>query len=230
MDTTLSNFSGAWNEVDELIGILRAWGISFLVGLDYSGSPSKIVRDQESAVALIQHLAQCDEYPRVRDASIALFLLHPELANAVLQAIQESELEIAERIIVLTLATLYLQRLWLLRLTIALGHTPSFQEQRFEFLWESRNLPSPAYHYGKYGLSALQEAEQRRTGFPFTFIGDWQNQVDHLLLQEEAKHHSLEDMSSLFALLEEAQRNENEWELGQPNDHGAAIESFLQQL
>ncbi|HXL35928.1 MAG TPA: DUF6036 family nucleotidyltransferase [Ktedonobacteraceae bacterium] len=228
MDTTLSNFSGAWNEVDELIGILRAWGISFLVGLDYSGSPSKIVRDQESAVALIQHLAQCDEYPRVRDASIALFLLHPELANAVLQAIQESELEIAERIIVLTLATLYLQRLWLLRLTIALGHTPSFPEQRFEFLWESRNLPSPAYHYGKYGLSALQEAEQRRTGFPFTFIGDWQNQVDQLLLQEEAKHHQIQ--APLLLPLEETQYEQKLNMSMRPGVDKAAIESFLQQL
>ncbi len=76
---------------------------------------------------------------------------------------------------------------------IALGHTPSFPKQRFAFLWECRNLPPPAYHYGKSGLLALQEAEQRRTGFPFTFIGDWQNQVDQLLLQEEAKHNQVNE-------------------------------------
>jgi len=34
----------------------------------------------------------------------------------------------------------------------------------------------------------LQEAEQRRSGLPLNFIGDWQNQMDHLLIQEEAKH------------------------------------------
>jgi hypothetical protein len=78
-------------------------------------------------------------------------------------------------------------------LTIALGHAPSFPEQRFAFLWESRNLSPPAYHDGKYGLLALQKAEQRRTGCPFTFIGDWQNQVDQLLLQEEAKHHQVNE-------------------------------------
>jgi Nucleotidyltransferase of unknown function (DUF6036) len=228
MDTTLSNLSDAWNEVDELIGTLRAWGINYLVGLDYSGSPSRIERDQESSVALIQHLAQCDEYPRVRDASIALFLLHPELADSVLQAIKESEPEIAERITVLTLATLYLQRLWFLRLTIALGHIPSFPEQRFEFLWKSRNLPPPAYHYGKYGLSALQEAEQRRTGFPFTYIGDWQNQVDQLLLQEEAKHHQLQ--ASLLLPLEEKQYEQELNMSMRPGVDKEAIESFLQQL
>src|SRR5438552_11434542 len=203
MNTTLGNLPDSWNEIDELIGLLRAWGISYLVGLDHGNRPSRIERDQQSVVALIQRLAQCDEYPRVRDASISLFLLHPELADAVLQALHESDPEITERIAVLTLATLYLQRLWLFRLTMALGHTPCFPEQRFAFLWESRNLPPPAYHYGKYGLLALQEAEQRRTGFPFTFIGDWQNQVDQLLLQEEAKHH--QKQAPLLLPLEEKQ-------------------------
>jgi hypothetical protein len=193
MNTTLSNLPDSWNEVDELIDILRSWGISYLVGLAHNVRPARIDRDRQSVVALIQRLARCDDFPRVRDASISLFLLHPELADAVLQAIQESEPEIAERISVLTLATLYLQQLWSLRLTMALGHAPSFPEQRFAFLWESRNLPPPAYHDGKYGLLALQEAEQSRTGCPFTFIGDWQNQVDQLLLQEEAKHHQVNE-------------------------------------
>jgi len=141
MNTTLSNVPDSWNEVDELIGILRSWGITYLVGLDHSASFPVIDRDQQSAVALIQRLAQCDDFPRVRDASISLFLLHPELADAVLQALQESDSEITKRIAVLTLATLYLQRLWSFRLTIALGHAPAFPEQRFAFLWESRNLP-----------------------------------------------------------------------------------------
>src|SRR6266700_2265775 len=228
MNTTLSNLPDSWNEADELISILRAWGIGYLVGLDHGDSPPKIERDQQSAATVIQRLAQCDEYPRVRDASIALFLLHPELADAVLQAIQESEPEIAERIAVLTLATLYLQRLWSLRLTMALGHAPSFPEQRFAFLWESRNLPPPAYHDGKYGLLALQEAEQRRTGYPFTFIGDWQNQVDQLLLQEEAKHHQIH--IPLRIPQEETQDGQKLHMNMRQSVDKAAIESFLQQL
>jgi Nucleotidyltransferase of unknown function (DUF6036) len=228
MYTTLSNLPDSWNEIDELIGLLRAWGISYLVGLDHGDSPPKIELDQQSAVSFIQRLAQCDDYPRVRDASIALFLLHPELADAVLQAIQESEPEIAERIAVLTLATLYLQRLWSLRLTMALGQTTSFPEQRFSFLWESRNLPPPAYHDGKYGLIALQEAEQKRTGFPFTFVGDWQNQVDQLLLQEEAKHHQIQ---APLLLPLEGKLYEQELNMSmRPGVDKAAIEAFLQQL
>ena len=228
MNTTLSNLPDSWNEVDELISILRAWGINYLVGLDHSSNLSKIKRDQQSVVALIQRLAQCDEYPRVRDASISLFLLHPELADPVLQALQESEPEVAERIAVLTLATLYLQRLWSFRLTIALGYEPSFPEQRFAFLWESRNLPPPAYHYGKIGLLALQETEQRRTGYPFTFIGDWQNQVDQLLLQEEAKHHQIQ--IPLLLPQEEKQYGQELHMSMRPSVDKAAIESFLQHL
>jgi len=60
MNTTLSNLPDSWNEIDELIGLLRAWGISYLVGLDHGDSPTRIKRDQQSAVTLIQRLAQCD--------------------------------------------------------------------------------------------------------------------------------------------------------------------------
>ena len=212
----------------KLISILRAWNIYYLVGLDHSASFSRIDRDQQSAVTLIQRLAQCDEYPRVRDASISLFLLHPELADAVLQALQESDPEISERIAVLTLAALYLQRLWSFRLTMALGHAPSFPEHRFAFLWKSRKLPSPAYHYGKYGLLALQDAEQKRAGFPFTFVGDWQNQLDHLLLQEEAKHNQIQIPLQLPQ--EEAQDGQELHMSMRQSVDKAAIKSFLQQL
>src|SRR5947209_1098745 len=191
MKTALNNLPDAWKKIDQLISLLRSWGVTYLVGLDHSANPSNLQKELISPVELIRRLAQCDQYPRVRDASIALFILHPELADSILKALQESEPEVAEPIAVLTLATLYLQRLWSIRLTLALGHPPSFPEQPFAFLWQSRHLPPPDCHDGKWGLMALQEAEQIRTDLPLTFLGDWQNQVDHLLQQEEAKHHLL---------------------------------------
>ena len=225
MKTTPSSLPDSWNEVDQLISLLRSWGINYLVGLDHTASPSNL-QTETSPVVLIQRLARCDEYPRVRDASISLFLLHPELADSVLEALQESEPEVAEQIAVLTLATLYLQRLWFVRLTMALGHRPRFPEQRFAFLWQSRHLPPPACHYGKWGLLALQEAEQKRTGLPFIFTGDWQNQVDHLLLQEEAKRHRL--VEPVIIPVEE---DEQECNMSmRPSVDKTAIESFLQQL
>ena len=86
----------------------------------------KLATDRISVVEFLQRLAQCDEYPRVRDAIISLLLLHPELADAVEQALRESTAEVAERIAIPTLATLYLQRLWSVRLTIALGRQSMF--------------------------------------------------------------------------------------------------------
>ncbi len=189
MSITLNNQSVSTRDEDpsRLINALRSWGIGYLTDSG-TASISKRTAKRMPAIELVKRLAQC-KYPRVRDASISLFLLHPELADAALEAYQTSEPAIAEQIAVSILASLYLQRLWLFQLTSVLGHTPSFPEERFLHLWQSRNLPAPTCYQGEAGLIALQEAEQRRLGLPLNFIGDWQNQIDHLLLQEEAKHH-----------------------------------------
>ena len=161
-------------------------------------------------------------------ATISLFLLHPELADNILEALQESDPDVTEQIAVLTLATIYLQRLWSVRLALAFGYPPCFPEQRFAFLWQSRNLPLPACHYGKLGLLALQEYEQKRTTLPFTYIGDWQNQVDHLLFQEEAKHHKL---AILPVLPGNEQHNEPECVMSMRSSvDKTAIEAFLREL
>ncbi len=231
MSTTSSiQRDSAWNEADQLISILRTWGIGYLVGGDHPISPSDIAWDQQTAVTLIRRLAQC-EYPRVRDASISLFLLHPELAPAVLEAIQTSEPAVSEQIITLTLAALYLQRLWSYRLTMALGHEPSFPELPFAHLWQRRHLPPPSYHSGKWGLLALQEAEQGRTGLPFTFIGDWQNQLKHLLLQEELHYHHPKVPAKQLLKEDEPQYTMEDIEMSmRPNVDKARIEDFLKNL
>jgi len=92
---------------------------------------------------------------------------------------------------VLTLATLYLQQWWFFRLAFALGHLPRFPEAPFAFRWEERHLPSPDAGYGLHGLLALQEYQQQRYGAPLNFADDWQNQINHLLAQEEAHRREL---------------------------------------
>lgn len=231
MNTTAGTSTTSWDEVDDLISLLRAWGITYLVGLEHPAGSSPFMADQISAVDLIERLARCNDYPRVRDACISLFLLHPELADAAQQAMRESSSGVSEQIATLVLATLYLQRLWSIRLAMALEHYPGFPEQPFAHLWESRGLPPPTCHNGLCGLVALEEAEQIRTGLPFTFTGDWQNQIDHLLWQEEAKHRTIKNLQPLLLLLEETHRNEQEsvMSMRQGVDE-PAIESFLQQL
>src|SRR5947209_3008141 len=113
-----------WDEVDSLITLLHAQGISYLMG---NGSSMNEDDSSVAPVHLIQRLAACG-YPLVENASISLFILHPELASSVVQALQCSEGDIAEPIAVGALARLYLQQWWFFRLAFALGRLPSFTE------------------------------------------------------------------------------------------------------
>ena len=177
-----------WDEVDFLITLLQANGISYLVGNGSSVNEGNTVKP----VHLIQRLAACG-YPLVENASISLFILHPEFASSVVEALQGSEETTTETLSVLVLATLYLQQWWIFRLTFALGRLPSFPEAPFVSLWEDRHLPPPHSGYGLDGLLALQAYQQQRSGLPLNVLDDWQNQINHLLLQEEAAHRELSD-------------------------------------
>jgi hypothetical protein len=183
----MMNIRFDWDEVDSLISILHAKGISYLMGNGASLSQNDAGEDP---IRLIQRLAACG-YPLVENASISLFLLHPELAPSIVEALQTSEDEIAETIAVLVLASLYLQQWWFFRLTFALGHLPTFPQAPFASLWEDRHLPSPNAGYGLHGLLALQEYQQQRYDVPLNFLDDWQNQINHLLAQEEAYRREL---------------------------------------
>ncbi len=209
---------------DQLIRALRSWGIGYLM----SNSSTRGSVKRMPGIALVKSLVQCS-YPRVRDACISLFLLHPELAETVIEVYETGEPVIAERVAVLTLATLYLQRLWNFQLTLALGHRPEFPEQPFVDWWKSRGLPAPACQHGKAGLVALQEMEQKHRGLSLNFIGDWQNQIDHLLLQEKAKHK--EAVISLNLLGEEHSEDQECGDMSmRHNVTRADIEKFLKGL
>jgi hypothetical protein len=179
-----------WDEVNTLIALLNAQGIAYLIGSDERVLSA--AEENIDPVQLIQRLA-ASNYPLVENASIALFLLHPELVSSVRIALQNSEREIAENIAIVILATLYMQQWWFFRLTFALGKLPEFPEAPFVFLWEERHLPAPSSGDGRHGLLALQEYQRQRYGIPINFIEDWQNQINHLLAQEEGYRRKLPD-------------------------------------
>lgn len=176
-----------WDEVNSLIILLHTKGITYLMGQDSFSDPDKVSVD---SVCLIQRLAGCG-YPLVENACISLFVLHPELVPSLEEALQCSDDEIAENIAVLVLATLYLQQWWFFRLAFALGRLPNFPEAPFVSLWEKRHLPPPEAGYGFHGLQALQEYQEQRYGVPLNFLDDWQNQINHLLAQEDAYRRNL---------------------------------------
>ena len=74
-----------WDEVDCLISLLHTQGISYLLG---NGSSVSEGDGSVDPVYLIQRLAVCG-YPLVENASISLFIIHPELASSVVEALQD---------------------------------------------------------------------------------------------------------------------------------------------
>lgn len=225
--------SSMLDEEARLITLLRAWGISYLTGGLSTLPPAESAADRAGASSLLLRLARCHN-SRVRDATISLLLLHPELAEAMQSALQQASPQERETLAVLTLATLYLQRFWWYRLMLALGYPPAFPEESFASLWRARKLPSPAAFGGRWGLLALERREQARSGLPLTFSGDWQNQLHHLLLQEEAKRHP----TPAFSLLEALQNDRFPEDAGEkevdmsmrPNVDRQTIERFLTEL
>lgn len=229
MSITLKNQSALSQDQppDLLISTLHAWGIDYLIASTQNAAMKRAAR-RLVPVELIKGLARC-ELPRVRDASIALFLLHPELADTALEAYKTSEPSDAEQIAVLILATLYLQRRWSIRLTLALGQAPDFPESQFAHLWQNRNLPAPYCQHGRQGLEALQAREQERRGLPLNFIGDWQNQIEHLLNQEESKRKPATNFTGLMISQEDEQEECSKMSMRQSVTR-ADIEKFLTAL
>jgi len=214
---------------DRLISELRAWGVEYLLSVSdtqrYSNKPTT---DRMAALELMTQLAQCP-YPRVRDACISLFLLHPELVDIAQTAYQISNPIIGEQIVVLTLATLYLQRMWSCQLLVALGRISNFPEQPFTNWWQQWNLPAPLCQHGHTGLMALERREQHRRGIKVNLIADWQNQVDHLLSQERKKKHHMASSIPSLKLQDEDEQECSKMSM-RPNVTKSDIDRFLNAL
>ena len=144
---------------DALVDGLRQYGIHFLSGGDpdvkqyhQDGQPPTM-----SPVVLMEALARSDE-PRLRRVLTALFLLRPELAADVEAVATNLPPRERERFIHAFVAAVYLQRLWRTRLRRYLGGQPDLPP-----LWiDDLQLPAPDDRFGRMGLYALAEREQRR--------------------------------------------------------------------
>ena len=172
----------------QIVESLRAYGINYLTASHnddrVSNTDTPFMRPPISQ--LIRAQARAGE-PRVRDAVIGLLLLHPEIARDVVRvasrARSQGEDEIAEQLITLALASLYLQRIWWFQLSLAYGAFSALDEALFTPWRLERDLPSPSVGYGEAGLRRLAVYEQQRTGVAANVVGDWQNQAHHVISQ-----------------------------------------------
>ncbi len=173
----------------QLVEALRAWDINYLTVSRRVEQASAVGRKTKRPPIeqLLHALARSDE-PRVRDAVIGLLLLHPEITRDVVRVVSrarsQGEDELAEQLITLALASLYLQRIWWFQLSLAYGAFSALDEALFAPWRLARDLPPPSVGYGEAGLRRLAVYEQQRTGVAANVVGDWQNQARHVISQD----------------------------------------------
>lgn len=170
---------------ERLLAELYARGIEYLSG-GYDANTAINAAPRLLDADLLRHLAMSPE-ARIRNAMIALFLLHPEIGQAIPTALHASDLTTQDNLITLALAAYYLQHLWRTRLVLALGSETSMPDDLITPFIQERNLPSPDELHGELGLRCLQEYVRARSGLRLNYLGDWQDQVNHLLWQETAR-------------------------------------------
>lgn len=176
----------------QIISELRRLGIQYLL-TDQNTPPLTIPL---SETTLLVALAQTSD-PRVRDAFISLLLLHPTLAKVIPDAITHSKPSTVESMQTLILATLYEQRIWYPLLTMTLGTPPNVPEAPFAPFWQAWHLPSPWLDFGLPGAQALAQHERERTGIFADYLGDWHNQIQHLVTQEWDRHSAKDEVRPL---------------------------------
>lgn len=225
-------------DLPRLLAELRAWGITYL-----TSAPPDTKLSPLSPMELLAALAQIAE-PRVRDATIALLLLHPDLAPDVGRVVETARNQfrdaIAEQEITLMLAALYLQRMWSWRLTRTIPGRVVLAETPFAAYWRARHLPNPARDFGVPGLRQLAAYERQRTGGMADYAGDWLNQMRHLLHQEWTRRQSgeapathdassQEDATILAAAGEQVDLESDDMSL-RPDVSRDQIEQFLREF
>ena len=228
----------------QIVEALRVYGINYLaVGRNGERAAGKGKANARLPISSVLHaLARSDE-PRVRDAMIGLLLLHPEFANDVVGVVAQTriqgEAELAEQAITLALAASYLQRIWYVQLSLAYQTSLALVEGSFMPWWQVRNLPPPTSGYGEPGLQRLAAYERGRTGAAVNFVGDWQNQAHHVVMQEWNRSlleqrpidqaHTLYWQSLRQALMQPQREREHSMSL-RPDVSRDDIERFLQQF
>jgi hypothetical protein len=165
------------DDVDRLIAELRARGVDFLTGGRDEAIGTEVAARPLPPAELLRRLASCRE-PSIRDATIALLLLHPELAADLPPTVPSPADPIASQLAVLALAAVYLQREWRVRLVLALGERSPLPAR----YWHEWHLPDPDTE-PEYGLRMLAARERARAGRPVNYLAMWQQQIDHLTSQ-----------------------------------------------
>ena len=133
---------------DTLVDGLRAYGVRYLSG--GAEAMEQAPGELPDPLWLLCSLARSLE-PRLRQATVALFLIHPELAEAARRAAASLDGQSRRHLVEAYVAAVYLQRMWRTRLRRYLGEQPLLPPHWTQEL----GLPDPDERFGKVGLATL---------------------------------------------------------------------------
>jgi hypothetical protein len=159
----------AVRERERLVAALRERGVDYLAPSDAAGDP---LADEE----LIASLAAHDD-PRLRQALIALFMLHPELAPLAPPLCVRLAPAAAVELTAHYLAAVYLQSMWRIRLDHYLPPTPDLPD----YFSASLGLPDALDEYGKAGLYALADWHAAHVPWRANHLSEYEGVAELLL-------------------------------------------------
>jgi hypothetical protein len=159
-----------------LVAALHQRGVDWLAPSDACGAP---MPDE----TLIASLAAHDD-PRLRQALIGLFLLHPDLAGMVPRVADTLDEHANRELQAYYTAAVYLQTMWRIRL----GHyLPSVHELP-DYFSLALYLPPRQDEYGKAGLYALAEWHASHAPFKCNYMSAYDGVADLLFASLKRKH------------------------------------------
>ena len=161
--------AAAVRERERLVAALRERGVDYLAPSDAAGEP---VTDE----ALIASLAAHDD-PRLRQALIALFILHPNLAPLVPPLCARLAPAAGVELKAHYQAAVYLQSMWRIRLDHYLAPTPDLPD----YFSAELGLPNALDEYGKAGLYALADWHAAQVPWRANHLSEYEGVAELLL-------------------------------------------------
>jgi hypothetical protein len=160
---------------ERLIAALRARGVDYLLS---DGDEAEPLTDETLIASLAGH-----EDARLRSALIALFLLHPELAERVPGVLATLSPAAANELRARYMAAVYLQRFWRTRLEIYGLTRPDL----LDLFSAQLGLPAPEVMFGKPGLHELALWHQQQNPVAYNRRVEYELVIEHLVAALKAK-------------------------------------------
>jgi hypothetical protein len=172
-----------------LVAALRRHGVDWLAPSDAENGESIEPTSLLGSLAL-------HEDPRLRSALTGLFLLQPDLAEVVpdaLAGITEAHWESGVvELLARYMAAVYLQRMWRTRLQLYLGEVADLPDKYSMMM----DLPSANVDFGKPGLHALADWHQRETGEVYNRLAEYNRELEFVIASLKLRRGAREPASA----------------------------------